>query len=234
MGNSHQATFQTTFDQAAEFRELCVLLTQLTRAHGVRTVAFDDPSLRHFTALKHDQRVQCLDLLRNYVDVLSSADNEGLDLTDSPLLTFKMIRKMGLTAPSDIFDKMTRDCVVELYNRDNIQIFRNLRFFEICSYTIEDIICREWWKLYSREDEITRGIFVWGSRIFSQEVSRTVRPEIPRHVLRENESFRRFGMYVDLDFMTPVYAGKEVFGAIVVEKAEIFEALPISSAEALA
>lgn len=212
-------------DHASKFRMFAESLVELALREGVRVRPFESPELRHFSRLQLEEQRKVLERLRIYVDLCASVVSEGGLLRDSPLLVMKMIKKLGLTSRAEILDKIKADSIVEIYTPDNIQIFRNLRFFEICSYTLEDIMCREWWKLYWREDVFTREIFLCASRMFNGEINTTISPPIPRHVLKEKESMFQIGVEMQIDYLSPLYQDGRTQALVSIQSGQIFESL---------
>jgi PAS domain-containing protein len=61
-----------------------------------------------------------------------------------------MIQRLGLTPANDLFDKLEDGDVVEIYDRDENQIYRNLQFFRVSSYTFEDLMHYRLHELFGR------------------------------------------------------------------------------------
>ncbi len=70
---------------------------------------------------------------------------------------FKLsMRELGLTFPSDFLSRLQRDDVVEAYNMNRMQIFRNMRFMEISTYSLLEVLSYEWTQLFERSSHITQ------------------------------------------------------------------------------
>jgi hypothetical protein len=51
-----------------------------------------------------------------------------------------MFQKLGVHPPSELMSEMRSGEVIEIHNGEFLQVYRNLRFFELCSYTLDDLL----------------------------------------------------------------------------------------------
>src|SRR5690606_14370708 len=70
-------------------------------------------------------------------------------------LIVNILKNMHLRAPQSFVDKIDEDDLIEIYNLENIQIFRNLKFYETTTYSLEDLLLYDWPELYSRPKRMT-------------------------------------------------------------------------------
>ena len=82
--------------------------------------------------------------------LLIAASKSGVGLTNDRRLTWFAISRLGLLPCSDAFDQIKDSDFVEIYNTEGIQIFRNLEFYQLISYSIAEITLYPWYKLYGR------------------------------------------------------------------------------------
>ncbi len=134
-----------------------------------------------------------------------------------------MIQKLGLTPPSDLFDKIKDDQIFEIYNEESVQIFRNLNFFKICSHSIDDLVSTPWWALFRRDDSVSREIFNLGSTLLSGAENRTVLPQIKSHLLEEVGSTSMLKMLVDIYVMSPLRSQYSKMFCFVAESATLIQ-----------
>jgi hypothetical protein len=211
-------------DSEVEFKILTERFCALAEPYGYNIRPYLAADLPLFHVLDKERQKIILGHFRDYVEVASAISASGQDIADTPLFVLRMIKRLGIEVSSDLFDKMTSESIVEIYDLRNIQIFRNLNFFAISSYTLEELLVREWWQLYAREDLINREIFLWASRVLKGETKNTVSPSIPRHTLIEKESLCKFEMYVDIDYFSPATLNDNPAGIVCIERAEVYKA----------
>ena len=85
----------------------------------------------------------------------------------------------------DFWNTVSKDELIEMYNTDNIQIFRTFNFFTTSSYSLLDLLTYEWYSLWERPSGTFDNMFKVVSSIFSGEVKGPVSAEVPEHVISE-------------------------------------------------
>ncbi|MNL45597.1 hypothetical protein D3C87_1682560 [compost metagenome] len=142
-------------------------------------------------------------------------------MKDSPSFTWRALRKLGYTPTSDLFEQITDDHVIEVYSKDSVQVFRNLNFFQFCSYTFEEILSLEWWNLFDRSEAMSQKIFDATVKVFSGECRVNFDPEVPNHFVRETQSADRLTMEFTMQLIGPLFQNKEPRAVICLEKVRL-------------
>lgn len=177
--------------------------------------------LPYFSKLSLEAQQVAVDRLRFYHDLCADQSSEGYRLRDSKTFTWRALSKLGLVPKSDLFMQMTDDHIVEVYSSENIQLFRNLNFFDFCSYSLEELHAIEWWGLFDREAATTQKLFGYAEKIFSGELSENFKPEVEKHILRETNSFDRLSMEYAVELMGPLYNSRRPQALVILESARL-------------
>lgn len=175
-------------DDVSHFAQLCEVICKLGQSAGVRILASHGTQFPIFSTLPQAQRQLILADLESYVSVCQGCLQMGGKLSDSKALLWSMMRHFGLKPSSDLFSYVTDDQLIEIYNMDHVQIFRNFKFFELVSYTLEDLFCRPRFELFHRPDpQITEMI---GSALTAtlQAPNQVHQLAIPQHEVHELDS----------------------------------------------
>ena len=70
--------------------------------------------------------------------------------------TKNALKALGLSVmDEEIFNKIEDDDVIEFYSDQGIQIYRNIRFFNFCSYSLLDLAVNSWEDLYQKPASVT-------------------------------------------------------------------------------
>jgi hypothetical protein len=93
-------------------------------------------------------------------------------------------------------EKIGADDVVEIYDQNFFQLFRNPPFFQHCSYTILDLALAEWFELYERPKFITEILLNLGSQLLND--GGVQKMSLDRHLLKERFSRKRLGILVSM------------------------------------
>lgn len=189
---------------------------ELAAKSGYLVKAFQGAKPNHFMSLSNQQQVQILEDFRRYLQVaeMMEARNELLDSEQKFL--WLTIKEMGLRPTSDIFSKLDRDDVVEIYSASTyVQVFRNVKFFIYCSYTLDDILCRPYWALFKRDEEVSRAIAEKIHAVMYQPIPQTVAYDMPPHYLTEIDSPLRFYCKVTSKYISPLLNRENEIVAVV-------------------
>jgi len=189
-----------------EFVELCLEYQELGLSVPVKLIPFSDSSVPHFSHLITDQKRRVLSALRNSVAICHQVLASGQKLNESRSLTWNALKYFGLIPSSDLFGKITETDVVEIYDMEHVQIFRNFQFFEYCSYTIEDVFCRPWQELFIRYDtSVTEKLLACLGGLLSNPKHETVATHVGSHLIEESSSVFRHKLDVDVKYLSLLY-----------------------------
>ncbi len=130
---------------------------------------------------------QILDFMEELVDV---ANEKKIDPVRDQQLTWYALRKLGLKIPSELFSVLESGDSVEVYTEDVVQIYRNFRFFEYCSYSIEELMTYPYYNLFERPAWLLDSIKQDIERCFQAKGS-PVDVRSPAHFCTETRSRRK-------------------------------------------
>lgn len=202
------------------FKEIAAQTSRLLATGGVKVKAYKD-QLPYFSALDLAGKREVLTKITFYHDLCAEHVSDGHSLKDTPSFTWRALKKLGLAPTSNLFSEMREDDVIEVYSLENVQLFRNFRYFEFCSYTLEEIYCLEWWNLYQRDDDIMPKFLAFIERIVKGEYPQGVEPGLDSHVVKEAQSEEKLVMDYFLRWVGPLYEDKKIVAFIVLEEARL-------------
>jgi len=201
-----------------EFMTIALNISEMLQAEG-KTVRPFVPGLPHFSKLSTDRKLHIIQQVRFYQELCQSQLSEGFKINDNFSFTWRAFGRLGLSPSKDFFSYVQGEDIIEIYSKDQIQLFRNFAFFDCCSYTLEELHSYEWWTLFERDEKHTQMILEDAAKTLSGEIRETFTPNIPVHTLREANSAENFLMNIEIRCMAPVYRNKKVDGLIVLERA---------------
>lgn len=152
----HKIPIQRDFDlnQRDRFVHLSQRMIELVAREGLSLRAFDSLTLPHFTAANFDERKRVIELLELTNRLIEKVHSEGLKASDSTSLVWAFFSSSKYIPTSETFDKIEDGDMVDIYNLQGQLIFANLRFYEVSSYTLEQLYFCHWHILYCRDTEI--------------------------------------------------------------------------------
>lgn len=205
------------------FAHVALAVSDILAHYGYHVKPYKSADDLEFSKLPHELQLTYLKHFSTYAEVLYETHNSGQSLNEARQLVWNMMKKINMFTTDDVLNKITNNQIVEIYNSENIQIFRNLPFFKVCSYTLDEVLSVPWWKLYRRDDEMSREIFKYASQILRGDAQTTIYPNLPRHYLREVASSFCFQMNIGINFMAPLIGSQQERAILVVEEAELIE-----------
>lgn len=201
-----------------KFRALCEEVSTMLEKEGWSVRPYALESLPYFQQLSAAEQVQATELLSQYVDICRTVYSAGRRIKDMPFLVQTALKYYGFEVSQGVLDQLenVKGRIVEFYSPNHTQFFRSFNFFEFCSYTIEDIFCRAWISLYSREEEVALRLLEQVNYVLSGKVSHPVIiTEVQK--LQERVSLERLQVYMTRIYMEPLVKDGNVEGLIAIE-----------------
>lgn len=190
------------------FTELTKEIVLELRTYGIERLPFQDHTLPHFSKLTNDKKLQALKSLQYQLEFFKAAKSEGSHPNCRQLL-WRMLTKIGYVPQSDIFDKITDEDNVEIYNvLDSTSLFKNLKFFEFVSMTMEEIYTLPWTEQWLHSPKVKLMFLEIQARTKLSECRETFSPIINHYTVSEKVSEKR-KLSINMKWISPLkYQGQ--------------------------
>lgn len=196
----------------------------ITGTHQIQRFVLDEaPTASSSDQLqKSDRANQKLWAMQNYRLALEDLVRGGFSLKDDQKFLSYFLERLGWKVPNDFSDLIRDEILVEIYSLDGMQLFRNFKFFEISSYSLEQLLTEEWFTLYERPQksmhEMQKGVEI-------VLVKNTTMPlRVQPHLLREIRSPLMQCSWVEFGYLAPVWnLHGDICGLAVTSTAEVVE-----------
>ncbi len=192
-------------DIELQFKLALIKFSEFVKKFNLELHPYSDHTWIKFRCLSSTAQKSSFEKFLIYSSLCLSADESGADLTDDRALTWWALRQFKLRPCSDFFDKVTEEDVVELYNAEGIQIYRNWAFFEISGYSIGDLFVYSWDELYSRDSSVANLMNARVGLILTGSVRETLPWQVPGHKIVESISDQRNISEMNLKYISPVF-----------------------------
>jgi hypothetical protein len=206
-----------------QFTSLCIEISQMAKSIGIDVLPFVDRSLPRFSELSLLEQKIAFKNLSVYHGICSSTIQAGNSVREAKSLIWFAIKAFGFRPTSDLFNFVTDDHVVEIHDKTGVQIFRNFQFYKFCSYSVEELYCISWPKLFTHEGEFTQQILEKGMLLLSGTVNSTIPFNITDHEIHETDSICKFQIRANVEFGSPLFNSEsnQPEATIVLEKGEL-------------
>lgn len=179
-------------------------LERLLQARGVSPKETPSSVWDDFAQQPVEQRATTIKNLTEFLDVMQYAEAQVHSDKDEKQLLWHVIKYLGLVPPEDLFDRIAPNDFIEIYNSAGIQVYRNLEFCKIVSYSIAEMSVYRWDQLYSRDTGITNLIITEGVQRGFSGTKELFKLNIPKHVVAEVFGGRNREFTAEFGFVCPL------------------------------
>lgn len=94
--------------------------------------------------------------------------------------------------------------IIEIYNPEGVQIYRNFEFFKHVSYSFTELFANEWHVLYERPAFVIEKLIETHQKVKLGEISTTTEYGIADHIVKERYLQNRKVFKVKMKFVSPL------------------------------
>jgi hypothetical protein len=192
------------------------VLSELLAKRGYQVKAYQHPSLPLYSKLTQAQKTQILQAVRAYTEALNDVCKFD-DHIDMGQFIWRFLLRLGITPSEDLFSTIKNEEFIQIYNLDQFQIFRSLRCFERCSFTLEELTSKSWFELWDRDALFFYALTGLVSRIIQFIKPTNLRLDFPYHTVREIESECLFDFRYKIKSVSVLTRQKQVQAALLIE-----------------
>ena len=186
-------------------------LSQLKTEFSMYGVSAVDPAeytISKFANEPIETQKLIIDNISTYLQILAQNINPEPEKKNYEIERLKWaLSTFGLElADKDFFKNISEDDYVEFYNEQNIQLYRSVKFFKLCSYSLLDLSVNPWDELYEKPVGVMSNVIQHIQEAIKSKI--TVTCEIGSFVQREkfayahNTTLRTF--LVNFRYFTPL------------------------------
>lgn len=195
-----------SLDQSVrDFKDVLDRFCRIGRSAAMPVVGYDGDHPRRFAALPETQRVRTLENFRRYTEVTEAMVVAGESPVQAQQFLWRMFQRLGVRPVSTLMDHLEADDVIEIYNADFVQVFRSFSFFHICSYTLDDLLCRPFWELFRRDQELFGRMVETTKLALAGDIDGVHYWNVEIHSVDEIESPARYHAEVRYKLLSPLY-----------------------------
>jgi hypothetical protein len=206
-------------DAAAQYLRLGHELEAAWREAGVKVRFMRGDTPTEFLAASDKTRAAALGYLDLNLAILREMAKSGESPRDTKRYLWRAIKKLELTPPADLLTYIeSDDDIVEVYLLDEIQVFRSVRFFEISSLTIDEVLCKPWYRLVGRGWRPLLAMMRVVLRFRMGLIREPIPWGIPEHVAWEKETPERVHFMMKLKHFIPVRHQGRLVGMVGVNR----------------
>lgn len=162
------------------------------------------PQLPLFSALPLSSQLRVVTTLETMTEIYQQVIQENKSVRNNSAVIWAALKRYGLIPPSNFFDKIQDEDVIEVYSSDHHQMFANFRFFELCSYTLEQVYSLPWDQLWYRDPAALQVMHKAVHQILSTPGNTAIPLEEPPHRVKELASPFKFELDYQIKCIAPL------------------------------
>ncbi|MBY0416246.1 MAG: hypothetical protein K2Q18_18880 [Bdellovibrionales bacterium] len=133
---------------------------------------------------------------------------------ESGKLLWRFCKRLGQAPQDDIFDKISDDDLVEVYCTDHTPIFRNLKFYEEFSYTVDEALCLPWYQACRRDLITTIKMMKFTLMYLRRPYKDTQKWPVPLHLVDELNTEKEYRFWTQMKYISGIHSKGVLTGVI--------------------
>lgn len=191
--------------QSQRIIHLCEEIAEVLSRVEIRLKPTSEKSLLQLSTLEEPVLSGIEAGLGFYRDVIQSISRTpDLSTALEIELLEKAFGKLGVRPKSSRWRTLIQSGqLIEIYNLEMVQVYRNFEFFKQCSYDLLTLVTFPWNSLYLRPSSVTKALYARAQQIL-ESTQETTHYHLPPHVLKENLPNSRKVFLVEMKTLTPL------------------------------
>lgn len=201
--------------QLNQYRDSLEELSSLLFCFGYKVVPYKDAQLYDFQKLSSLQKTEVTYTLGVYIQTLKS--EHASDDFSNERFVLQFLFRLGLLPSEDLTNSVRNERYIQIYNRDQLQIFRSLNCYDRCSFTLEQLTTRPWFDLWSRDNLFYYALFGLASTALKVIKFTKLRLDFPHHRVTEQESFDSYSFDYKIKSLSALTRQGKLQAALLIE-----------------
>lgn len=197
-------------DLTQQFLKLAAQFAEHFHALGLQVRATRDGSAREFLRASEVVKRRAIGYLQFNLELFREMQASGESILQTKKYLWRALQKLRLTPPADILDYIFDADIVEIYFLDDIQAFRNFRFLELTSYTLDEMLCRPWYRNTTRPLKPQLQLMATVLKGKLGRIPKTIPWNIPEHELWEKDTIGNHHLMIHLKHFIPLRSGAKI------------------------
>ncbi|HEX7673080.1 MAG TPA: hypothetical protein VF412_02860 [Bdellovibrio sp.] len=205
----------TGLDLAPSFRADLEELSALLGEIGYKISPYKNAELKHFKKLSLEKQKEVAQYLEVYLQTLK-AEYFGGNFSHEKFV-IRFLFRLGLLPSEDMTESIRNEKYIQIYSRDQLQIFRSLACYERCSFTLEQMTTRPWYDLWERESLFYYACFGLATTALKIIKFTKLRLDFPHHRVTEVDTSESFTFDYKIKSLSALTRQNKLQAALLIE-----------------
>lgn len=190
-------------------------LASLLKSLGYQIRPYEQAHLPHFHLLSTTKQSAVSKALDAYVGALK-AECQFEDFNHERFV-LQFLFRVGIIPSEDLNDTIHREKYIQIYNSDQLQIFRSLSCYDRCSFTLEQLTTHPWFDLWERDSLFYYALFGLASTALKLVKFTKLRLNFPFHRVTEMNSAHQFSFDYRIKSLSALTRQGKLQAALLIE-----------------
>lgn len=165
--------------------------------------------------------------LTQMLETLAEAEKQKINPRDPVHFMRLGLSRQGYFCSQEFWNTVNDEDLIEAYTVEHMQLFRNMKFMEICGYSLMEILSYDWPTLFERSQVVTTRMIELMDKCVREE--KILKMDTPAHYMKERMALTRQVVKVDFRHVAPLYTGPgKAKGYIISCRAEMVDEVPVN------
>jgi len=140
---------------------------ELAHSHGYDIEAHSPNAWERFESYPPDVQKILIERFNTQLSIITELNEDKLNFRDPVQSVWRILSKFNWKPPHDLFQRLSKNDIVEIYLPDQTQLYRNLEYFKYTSYSLTELLFFPWHELFEHQKgfhekigEIANAVFV--------------------------------------------------------------------------
>ncbi len=177
-------------------------------------------SWEHFISLPVPLQTKISSRLVSYCEVVAEIIEKEIDLNNNKDILRYFLFKRGLSLSEEFYMTLEDADVVEIYDLEFTQVFRNFKVLELTDYDLLEIETRPWMELFGRHESVTAQLVEASIKILKPTPG-VHKLKVDSHIMQELLTKKRKLFQIQHRFAAPIYYHENCVGLICTQSADL-------------
>ena len=206
----------STDELELNLRKKLIQLALAFTQKGFPVKAFHEETWQDFHKFPLEKKRKIFGDFSSFYDIYMPVLQQPGSPNENGKLLWAAMKKFGLRPCADFFSQLEEGNIVEFYGPSGCQIFHNINFWEVSSYTFLEMFSYPFTELWTRDAatfEETKQVAIDG---FSGKFKNTVNAHLPQQFLIEAFSEGKYIIQLDFTKFSPLYDSEGAIAALAI------------------
>lgn len=194
-------------------------LRELLATRGININVPRASSWTHFESLDFATQTKVTERIVNYHEFLAELIEHEINIDNNSDVLKYFLNKHGLTVDQEFFKTIDDNDVVEVYDLEFTQLYRNFKLLELTDYDILIIESMPWPNLFGRHESITKQIINASMTVLIPSPG-IHKLQIQPHIMQELKTPSKKLFKIQHRYATPLYLKERCVGLACTQSAE--------------